>query len=98
VLLKLPTEDIAALQHPRHGGRKKSSEKEGRRDSNRGTNTAPRACFIAERRKALELAETNARLAANVDQELMDEHQNPEEAAKSGQEHLESSADDLKEA
>jgi ElaB/YqjD/DUF883 family membrane-anchored ribosome-binding protein len=28
----------------------------------------------------------------------MDEHQNPEEAAKSGQEHLESSADDLKEA
>jgi ElaB/YqjD/DUF883 family membrane-anchored ribosome-binding protein len=28
----------------------------------------------------------------------MDEHQNPEEAAKSGQDHLESAASDLKEA
>jgi ElaB/YqjD/DUF883 family membrane-anchored ribosome-binding protein len=38
------------------------------------------------------------RKAANVEQQIMDEHQNPEEAAKSGQDHLESAAGDFKEA
>jgi hypothetical protein len=33
-----------------------------------------------------------------LEQQIMDEHQNPEEAAKSGQDHLKSAASDLKEA
>jgi ElaB/YqjD/DUF883 family membrane-anchored ribosome-binding protein len=33
-----------------------------------------------------------------MEQQNMDEHQNPEEAAKSGQDHLKSAASDLKEA
>lgn len=38
---------------------KRAPKKKG--DSNRGTNTAPRL-FIAERRKALELAETKRKI------------------------------------
>jgi ElaB/YqjD/DUF883 family membrane-anchored ribosome-binding protein len=33
-----------------------------------------------------------------LEQQIMDEHENPEEAAKSGQDHLQSAASDLKEA
>jgi ElaB/YqjD/DUF883 family membrane-anchored ribosome-binding protein len=33
-----------------------------------------------------------------LEQQIMDEHQNPEEAAESGQDHLKSAAGDLKEA
>jgi ElaB/YqjD/DUF883 family membrane-anchored ribosome-binding protein len=33
-----------------------------------------------------------------LEQQIMDEHQNPEEAAKSGQDHLKSAAGDFKEA
>ena len=38
------------------------------------------------------------RKAANVEQYIMEEHQNPEEVAKSGQKHLEFATGDLKEA
>jgi ElaB/YqjD/DUF883 family membrane-anchored ribosome-binding protein len=33
-----------------------------------------------------------------LEQQILDEHQNPEEAAESGQDHLKSAASDLKEA
>jgi ElaB/YqjD/DUF883 family membrane-anchored ribosome-binding protein len=71
-----------------------------------------RAYFIAERRKSSGVggdesedwaqAERELRAEAGrqltLEQQIMDEHQNPEEAAKSGQDHLKSADSDLKEA
>jgi ElaB/YqjD/DUF883 family membrane-anchored ribosome-binding protein len=42
------------------------------------------------------LVDSEGRLS--LEQQIMDEHQNPEEATKSGQDHLKSAASDLKEA
>jgi hypothetical protein len=57
-------------------------------------NSTPKGSRLAQ---ALLSRKKLKRKAANVNQHIMEEHQKPEEAVRSGQEHLESATGDLKE-